>query len=116
LPSIFPLPLPFGAPRQASTDGFERGSIVHIAPVKTAAVVFQRQHERIELPPRIEIGGRQRGLNLPRAIDQHLKVVQPSEKLLRAAQLIEIGTRLHVICLGCQFERMPNWSLMLQFG
>lgn len=98
----------FAMSGEPSAQSQQRVPVVHISTVQPAAVLFERHHELIELPPPIEVGRRQRRLELPRAIDQHLKIVQPPEDLLHAAQLLEIGTGLDVVGVGRQFERVPQ--------
>ena len=77
--------------------------------MQAAAVVFKRRHQRIQLPPRGEIGGNNRRLNLAHAVDEHLAIVKPSEDVLRALQRLDLGRELEAGCFAGNLQRVTEF-------
>jgi hypothetical protein len=76
--------------------------------VQPPAVVLERDHERIERPPRREVGRRQRRLFVAHTVDQHLPVVHPAEQILRAFQQPQFRRLRFAVDFGAQLLDVPK--------
>jgi hypothetical protein len=68
------------------------------------AVILERRHQRIQVPPESHTRRRQGSLGLPDPLDQHLQVVHAAEHVLAALQRFQVGAAL----CTCQFSRQFN--------
>src|SRR5262245_28511973 len=73
-----------------------------------AAITLHGAHERRQFPPGRQIGWREGYLRVAYALDQHLEIVQATEKILDALQRRNDGLRSCLLCFRSKFSRVAE--------